>query len=359
MKTLNKPFLTGAALSFFGLGLLAELFLRLTVPTGFWYKHFDLSGDMTSLAELRDRIQYAAPKENRVLLLGDSVLGASALMEHRVPQARAKTLNRMVIQQLGSKGYNALSLGSDGLLLPDIEALNKEGSRQPAALIVLLLNFRMFAKDFTEGPKALSRGFLLGNLPEDVQKRLAPPAPPSEESRLSDRLYAGMCDHWFLFRETQMLKTLWYYPSQKDFFQRLLERVAGRSEAQAEMGEAALKLKTASFYQEYTWDEKGLPFLSLKSSLDQWSSLVIPVIVVLTPQNTKFLGSDLDRPSYEKNRKKLAAFMKRYAKAGVRYEDWSNRYPSSVFFDHCHLKPEGNERYAKDLAEFVAGKSLK
>lgn len=98
--TLNKSFLWGACLSFFGLFLLIEVFLRITVPMGFWYRHFDFSGDMTSLAELKDRIQYAAPMEHRILLLGDSVLGASALMEHRIPDARQKTLSRLLKRAL-------------------------------------------------------------------------------------------------------------------------------------------------------------------------------------------------------------------------------------------------------------------
>jgi hypothetical protein len=314
---------------------------------------------MTSLAEIRDRIQFAAPAENRVLLLGDSVLGASALMEHRVPGARSKTLscflnNEMIEANSHSSVLgnwkNLLSLGSDGILLPDIEGLSEEFSSHPPEKILLLLNFRMFSKDFAEGSKALSRNFLLPDLPEDIQKRLAPDPPPSAEAQLSDRLYAGICNDWFLFRETQMAKTLWYYPSQKDFFQRQLERVVGKNESQTDIIEAALKQKVAPYYQPYLWDKDALPFTCLKKILDQWSARHIPVLVVLTPQNQKYLGSYLDKPSFEKNRKTLATFMKTYSSSGVVYMDWANRYPPAFFLDHCHLTPEGNEQYAKDLA---------
>src|SRR5690349_21511634 len=94
--TLNKSFLMGACLAFFGFLLLSEILLRATVPTGFWYRHFDFSSDMTSLAELQDRIDYAAPEGHRIFLLGDSVLGGSALMEHRIPDAREKTLSHFL-----------------------------------------------------------------------------------------------------------------------------------------------------------------------------------------------------------------------------------------------------------------------
>ena len=350
--TLNKSFLWGACLTFFGLLLSVEILLRITVPTGFWYRHFDFSGDMTSLAELRDRIRYGAPTDQRILLMGDSVLGASALMEHRIPEARTQTLYHLLGQDLSSLNIHPLSLGSDGLLLPDIEALNREVQDHRPSAIFLLLNFRMFAKDFTDGPKALSRNFLISDLPVDIQKRLVPETPPSAEAQLSDRLYAGMCDHWFLFRETQMAKTLWYYPSQKDFFQRQLEKVVGTNEAQSDIIEAALKQKVAPYYQPYLWDKNALPLVCLKNVLDQWEKSGIPVVVILTPQNKKYLGNYLDKPSFEKNRKMLAAFLKPYTRRGMTYQDWADRYPPSLFLDHCHLTPEGNQRYAEDLMTF-------
>jgi hypothetical protein len=354
---LGKSFLWGVLSSFFGLLLLSELFLRATVPTGFWYRHFDFSGDMTSQAEMRDRIRYAAPSEHRVLLLGDSVLGASALMEHRIPAARSKTLSSILSADLREKnGLDALSLGSDGLLLTDIQGLSAEWVSHPPSRVLLLLNFRMFSKEFAEGPKALSRQFLMADLPEDIQKRLAPDKAPGEEARLSDKLYAWMTDHWFLFRETQMAKVLWYYPSQKDLFQRQLEKIMGTNETQSEIAEAALKQKIASYYQAYTWDPQSLPLTSLKQILDQWTVAHIPVRIILTPQNPKFLGSYLDKPSFQKNRKVLAAFLKPYAKQGVAYQDWADKYPSSLFLDHCHLAPEGNQRYAEDLMPLCGGK---
>jgi hypothetical protein len=164
-----------------------------------------------------------------------------------------------------------------------------------------------------------------------------------------------MCAHWYLFRETQAAKVLWYYPSQKDFFQRRLEGLMGKSEAQSDILEAALKQKVAPYYQAYAWDPKALPLTCLKKVLDDWTRRHIPVELVLTPQNRKFLGSYLDKASFEKNRKTLAAFLKPYARNGATYQDWADRYPSSLFLDHCHLTPEGNERYAKDLAALLEG----
>ncbi len=352
----SKSFYLGILTSLFGLTLSAEIALRMTVPTGFWYRHFDISGDMTSLAELRDRIQFF-PKndsgERPILLLGDSVLGASALMEHRIPGAREKTLTSFLRKDFQNTKEFPLSLGSDGLLLPDIEALTPEFLPRKPSEILLLLNFRMFSQEFNEGTKALSRYFLKDHLPQDVQQRIGNDPKSNPESRLSDGLYEFLSRHWFLFRETQTAKTLWYYPSQKDFFQRILEKIVGQNETQLEIVEAALKQKIASYYQPYLWDSRELPLTCLKVVLDQWEAQHIPVLVVMTPQNKKFMGDYLDEASFDKNRKILSGFMKPYQKEGMLYFDWAEHYPSSDFLDHCHLNQQGNEKYAKELADLL------
>ena len=214
----------------------------------------------------------------------------------------------------------------------------------------------MFAQDFAGGPKALSRYFLKSGLPPDIRSRLGSDPKETDESRLSDRLYDFFCRHWFLFRETQMFKTVRYYPSQKDFFQRLLEGVLGRTEEETDLAESALKLKVASYYQPYLWDKNGLPFVALKKTLDLWAEKGIPAEVVLTPQNEKYLGPYLDKPSFQKNRAALAAFMRAYSGKGIRYSDWADRYPSGLFIDHCHMRPEGNQKYARDLLSLRNGR---
>ncbi len=174
---------------------------------------------MTSLAEIRDRLSYAAPPDHRIYLLGDSVLGASALMEHRIPQARIQTLSRQLKQRLADAGVNAVSLGSDGLLMPDIDGLTAEFSAAPPEKVLLLLNFPdVLQEEFGEGSKALSRYFLFPDLPDEVQKRLVPDKPPTPEAELSDRLYAGMCDPLVSFPGNPNVEDPLVLPQPKGFF---------------------------------------------------------------------------------------------------------------------------------------------
>ena len=366
----SKPLVLGALSSFLGLIFFSELFLRLTVPSGFWYRHFDLTADFTSLPEVRDRLQYgdiggeSRALGRRILVLGDSVLGASALMEHRLPGARTLTLGRFLDRELGERGFRTLVLGGDGILLPDILALSREflsekklsSEVSKPEKILLILNFRMFAQDFASGPKAISRDFLRVDLPPSVVQALGTDPKKTNENRLSDRLYDFLSRHCFLFRETQMAKTLWYYPSQKDFFQRLLEFVMGPPKEEEDLVEAGLKLKIATYYQAYHWTGNALPYQNLAFLLERLKEPQIPVEVVLTPQNPGFLGDYLDRPSYEFNRKSLRRFMKAHHFQGLDYQDWANHYGPRLFLDHCHLTPEGNQAYARDLSDLLVGK---
>jgi hypothetical protein len=349
----TKPFWIGMLASFFALLVAAELFCSFAAKTGFWYRHFDISGDMTSLAEIRDRLHYLSLRPHPVVLFGDSVLGASSLMEHRVPGARAFSLSRLLEGKDKPSGFSCLSLASDGLLLADIEALTSEIEKKPPEKILLLLNFRMFAKDFTSGPDALSRKFLLGDLSPEFRSRIGEKSKSTPESRLSDRLYAWMCDHSAFFRGSQMLKILWYYPSQKDFYQKLLEKIVGSPEGLEDIREAALKIKVASFYRPDPWNVSDLPYACLKRALSRWEKMGVRVYVVLTPQNAEFLGERFDKGGFEANRKALAAFFKANASGNVSYRDWSQKYPSTLFLDHCHLTSEGNARYAGELVKVL------
>ncbi len=312
--TFSKKLAQGALVSLLGLIFLFELFLRLSVPSGFWYRQFNLTSDFTSLAEIRDRLRYMAPGEGpRVLALGDSILGATALMEHRLPKARQKTLGIYLNQELSGRGSHLIPLGADGALLPDLAALAGEIQRGnippnqlPPEKILLILNFRMFAQDFASGPKALSREFLKEDLPSSILQAIGTDPKRTEENALSDQLYGFLSRHCFLFRESQMAKNLWYYPSQKDFFQRQLEHVMGPPKEDSDFVEAGLKLKIATYYQAYHWPADALPFQSLDLLLGRLKECGVPVEVILSPQNPGFMGDYLDRPSYEFNRKNLA-----------------------------------------------------
>jgi hypothetical protein len=79
----DRSFVAGAAASFFVLILLAEGAARWAAGSGWIYRRLDLSGSLTSLPELEQRIAWNARRAYPIFLLGDSVLGPTALWEHR------------------------------------------------------------------------------------------------------------------------------------------------------------------------------------------------------------------------------------------------------------------------------------
>jgi hypothetical protein len=251
----NPPFVWGALAGFLLLLIASEAWSRRAAASGLLYRRFDLSGGLTSLPELKDRIRWIGAHERPAVLLGDSVLGPSALAEHGVADARRKTIPAFLAALEAAGGRFVQSLASDGLLLPDLEAVGRELSGARPADVLLLLNFRMFSREFQDGPKAVSRAFLLPHLPGRTQP------PESAEAKLTQRLSDAACEHWVLFRTALLVRPLWYFPTQRDFFRRLESRWVPES-ADRDLQEAALKLKVAPYYRD-AWEESSLAFSSL------------------------------------------------------------------------------------------------
>jgi hypothetical protein len=348
----DRRFLAGAAATFFTLLLLAELAARLAAGSGWLYRRIDFSGSLTSLPELRQRIAWNAARPRPVFVLGDSVLGATALWEHRVEHPRRETVPALLAPPAAAAGLSVASLGADGLLLPDLEAIEREVrevERTPSARLLIVLNFRMFAPEFADPAKGISREFLLpalgGRLPDSALGRGA--------DALGDRLANGAAQASVLARTSWQLQPLWYFPTRRDAFRRLLEPAEAASQENADLQAAALHLKVDPYYRD-RWDPGSLPFRALGGLLEAAGGRGdVQAVVVLTPQNPEFVG---DAETFASNRRVLADFVARHSRSGeasVAYRDLADRFSSQRFLDHCHLTPEGNREYARILLSLI------
>lgn len=342
----DRAFQAGFCLALIFWLVCAEVFCRYAAGSGWWYRHFDFAGRLVSRAELEDRLAYLTRRPGSVCLLGDSVAGASALIESRLPDAEQNSLARRLQAHLEGTGRHAFSLSADGLLLPDIEAIAAMFERSRPAAAVILLNYRMFAPEFQTDAGASSRAFLAQR--EDMLPSLL----ADDSTALSVKLENLAQRHSALFRSTQLLKSLWYFPSQKAFLQRELERWIQRPE-EDDLAKAALKLKVAPYYQPLVWQTDSLAFRSLGRLLDGLRTMQISTRVVLTPQNSAYLAGMLNPSTFKQNRALLAEFVRARAGAGIVYADWADRYPTRNFLDHCHLTQTGNDQYATDLAQLA------
>jgi hypothetical protein len=235
------------------------------------------------------------------------------------------------------------NLGADGLLLPDLEAIEQEIRRAPPQRLVILLNFRMFAREFADPSRANSRDFLRPS----VSGGSAREPSAGGETSLDMRVSAWAAGHSGLVRAAGLLQPLWYYPTRRDFYRRLMERVSGDRE-DPDLREAALRLKVASYYRD-KWSESMPAFRALGRLLANRGA---PgrALIVLTPQNPDFIE---DRETFQWNRRILRDFVDSSAGTSVEYRDLSDRFPSDHFLDHCHLTPEGNREYARALLGLI------
>jgi hypothetical protein len=283
-KSLSRSFVWGMLSSFVTLLVVFEILARTADQQGTLYASVDLSGILTQVPEIDQRIAYFNSRPHPVALLGDSVWGPGALTEHRVEGARAHSLAAEMRRQGEGRGLTVFSLGADGVLLSDIEALSTRllGRGGVPRQAILLLNFRMFAPEFERGNKALSRNFLKPLLDANLANEMFPES--DRTSDLSERVEETLARHWALFRTAQLLKGLWYYPTQKDFIQRTLEAVLPPQEDD-DVAQAALKMKVASYYGPAPWDPRGVPFKSLELLLRKFGASGCPLLVVLTPRN--------------------------------------------------------------------------
>jgi hypothetical protein len=313
----------------------AEVFCR-AGAAGLWYRHFDFSGRLVSRPELRDRLAYFTRQPATVCLLGDSVAGASALIENRIPNAAQSSLTGRLQAHCEGQGRHLFSLSADGLLVPDIESIATEFDTARPDTVLILLNYRMFAPEFqTDG--AASRAFLAGN-----------------GTSLGATIEVLAHRYSALFRSTQLLKSLWYFPSQKDFFQQQLERWFPNPR-DADLAEAALMLKVAPYYRNVAWQTDSAAFRSLGRLLDHLRTQHLPARIVFTPQNVTFLHDVLSPDQFRDNRAVLDAFVHVHAGTETVYFDWAERYPARSFLDHCHLTRDGNDQYARDLVALLVG----
>jgi hypothetical protein len=327
----------GAIISFGALLIAFELVSRILVHSGFCYDRIDFTGALSSLPELQDRIAWASRKPQLTVLLGDSILGAGALLERGVPDARHRTIPAFLSRDTAARGWSVVSLGADGLLLRDLEGIVGQLRRSPPRRVIVFLNIRMFADEYQQGAGTASRGFLAtGSASTKWRVQFS-------GTGLGEWAFV----HWYLFRMTQLFKTLWYFPSQRAFFQRTVGRLLGELDDR-DVQDAALALNVAPYYRS-VWKTSAPSFRALDQILESLPKGAL--ILLLSPQNPSFLGGSVDPAILDGNRATLRNFLRDRKSDSFTYLDWSDRYPPEQFLDHCHLTPSGNQRYAQDLSQ--------
>lgn len=341
----GRSFALGALTSLLLLLIVSELACRALLGTGALYGLVDASGTLTSVAEVKARARAFAPRK-AVGLLGDSVAGVTALVQHRVPRARQRSLTAELDRRLSPRGV--LPLSADGLLLPDVEGL-LEALEDPPRDVVLLLNFRMFARTWETEASASSRD---GLLPAAMAGRRESPSAAGAKGRLDARLYESAARASSLFLVTQVLRARLFVPTRKDAIERGLSRLLPTAEDD-ELAASVLRLRIAPIYEDRDWNPSSPAFSSLGRILARRRSAG-RTLVALAPQNPSETAA-IAPERLRSNRDLLKRTVVSALGADGAWIDLSDALPQDAFLDHCHLTGEGNVRLAEDLAAAFAG----
>lgn len=341
----DRVFLLGAVASFVGLALVSEATCRWLVARGLLYE-LDVAGVLTTLPELEDRIRWGLRAPRSIFVVGDSVLGATALLQHDEKDARKKALPS-ALQEL--RRERVVSLGADGLVPLDLLAISRTISRisrecDAHPRVILVLNFRMFARELQPADERLSRSFLAPALSDS--KHVPDDRFSLDERALSSRLFSGASRHVMLFRTTQLLRTVWYFPTQHDRFQRAVESALGKPPI-GDAEEAALRMRVLPFYREPV-KAASPPVASVSATLAALRR--DDLLVVLSPQNPDFVSEAAEAVAASR-----AVLSDVVSRAGASYLDLSDRFGAALFLDHCHLTAPGNRRLARFLHEALPG----
>ena len=338
-----------AALTFVLLAGCAELVSRGLSSSGALYGRISLSGVLTSLPELEDRIGWGLRGQSPpVLLLGDSVLGASAMVERGQPGARRSTLPSALAGRRALVRSRVVSLAADGLVPGDLEAISyvlerTAGRSGRPARVVLVVNVRMLASELDHEGQRVSRDFLLPALPPGSRAELVPAAAPQGEA-IGTRLYGGAASASALFRLSQQLRALWYYPTPADARQRLVEAIFGKPPV-GDVEEAALRMRVEGFYQEL-WREDAPAARALRRLVPALRRVDPRLLVVFSPQNPSYLakgGPELPAANADLLRTIVGQG------ASGSFVDLSAAFGEELFLDHCHMTAEGNLRLAEEI----------
>jgi len=338
-----------AALTFMLLAGCAELVSRGLSSSRALYGRISLSGVLTSLPGLEDGVRWGLRGQSPpVLLLGDSVLGASAMFERGRPDARRSTVPAALAGRRASMRSRVVSLAADGLVPGDLEAiayvLDQTVSRSARpARVVLVVNVRMLASELDRDGQRVSRDFLLPALPPSSRAELVPAATSRGEA-IGTRLYGAAASASVLFRLSQQLRALWYYPTPADARQRLVEVVFGKPPT-GDVEEAALRMRVEGFYQEL-WREDAPAVRALRRLIPALRHADPRLLVVFSPQNPSYMARG--GPELEAANANLLRTIVGPGASGS-FVDLSSAFGEALFLDHCHLTAEGNLRLAEEI----------
>jgi hypothetical protein len=286
-----------------------------------------------------------------VLVLGDSVMGSSAMESAGIANASGRTIPARFEHLLNLATVNATvaNLAMDGALVGDylgLLSLLTEHRLRPAAAVIQI-DYRLLSPlhDVEDA----------GNLSRDWLTSYAAPwagllVPPDRTARSTERLIDRLISRMILLRSDAYLRLRNLHAR---FF---ANRTATVAERDRERYNDLLRMRVGRFYLNETDITASATLLAFAALMDQLRQMAIPTAVFLTPANPEFLRDQINRPVYAYNVHALGEwFRRRYGGTRLlRLISMENIFGPADFLDHTHLTPEANAKAGKIMFdEFV------
>jgi hypothetical protein len=286
-----------------------------------------------------------------VLVLGDSVMGSSAMENAGIPNAFSHTIPRRFegLVKRVSDDATVTNLAMDGALAADYLGLLQlltEHQLRPAATVIQV-DYRVLSPLHDEEDTGnLSRPWL--------RPYVAPWAgsvmPRDISAASSERPIDGFIGRTILLRSDAYLRLRNLHSGV------LTAQSAPIAAANREQYAEILRMTVGRYYLNEKEITTSAAISTFQILMDRLRRLGIPTIVYLTPANPEFLGNQINRPVYAYNVNAFGEwFRRRYgATSFLRLVSLENIFTSSDFLDHCHLTAEANAKAAKIMFdEFV------
>jgi lysophospholipase L1-like esterase len=279
-----------------------------------------------------------------VLVLGDSVMGSSAMESAGIANASERTIPARFEHLLNRAAVDTTvaNLAMEGALVGDylgLLGLLTEHRLRPTAAVIQI-DYRLLSPlhDVEDA----------GNLSRDWLTSYAAPwagllAPRGRAVTASERPIDGLISRTILLRSDAYL---WLRNLHAQFF---AIRTAAVTEQARERYNDLLRMRVGRFYLNEADITASATLLVFAALMDQLRQMAIPTAVFLTPANPEFLRDQMNRAVYAYNVHALGEwFRRRYGSTRlIRLISMEEIFGSADFLDHTHLTPAANAKAAK------------
>lgn len=279
-----------------------------------------------------------------ILVMGDSAVYGSGMHAHQVARWREQTLPAFLQRKL--EDYTVIDISLDGALPLDYLALYQQARNLNVAWVIVNFNYRMFAPKYQEGLQAISRMWLVEDLPEQPwQLAYVPPT--------GDRILRGLRKSSVLFRYSEALRNSIFFPTREEKFNQWLQALLpARAWREPEDKELLLKLKLKPYYYTPAFSADNTSLRAARALLAQMQAQGQNYLAFFTPQNQAYVEEIYNQATFAGNLRFVQSQLQTGDGASNhQYYDWSGLYPAPAFYDHCHLTPQYNEKLAQVLVD--------